>query len=100
MTRPPTRLLGAVFAACLVVALAGCAPGESAGNQSAGPTTINWSGFQGQTLTYVYFTDGPDLQATKDQIAAFEKETGAKVNLQVLPFSDLQQTLQARLSGN
>ena len=55
--------------------------------------------FKGKTLTYVYFTDGPDEQATRDAIAKFESATGAKVNLQILPFADLNTLLQARLSA-
>jgi alpha-1,4-digalacturonate transport system substrate-binding protein len=97
--RPPARLLGALFVACLAVAA--CAPGDSGGdNQSSAPTKIDWSSFKGQKLTYVYFTDGPDEQATRERIAAFEKETGATVNLQLVPFADLEKTLQARLAGN
>lgn len=34
------------------------------------------------TLTYLYFTDGPDEEATRDLIARFDEETGATVDLQ------------------
>ncbi|GDY31761.1 ABC transporter substrate-binding protein [Gandjariella thermophila] len=100
MVRPPARLLGAVLAGSLAVALGACAPGSGGEDKAAAPTTVNWSGFRGKTLTYVYFTDGPDEQATRERIAAFEQETGAKVNLQLVPFSDLEKTLQARVSGS
>ncbi|MGH3727388.1 MAG: ABC transporter substrate-binding protein, partial [Micromonosporaceae bacterium] len=79
-----------------LVALAACAPGTSADSDAPKPGSTD---FKGKTMTYVYFTDGPDEQVTRDRIAAFEKQTGAKVNLQVVPYADLEQSLQARLSG-
>lgn len=90
------------------LALAACAPGQApvsiAPATSGGPSSppsvgIDWSSFKGQTLTYVYFTDGPDEQATRTLIAGFEKETGATVDLQIVPFADLEASLQARLSA-
>ncbi|WP_207783877.1 ABC transporter substrate-binding protein [Micromonospora globispora] len=48
----------------------------------------------------MYFTDGPDEQATRNLIAEFEKQTGAKIDLQIVPFANLEQQLQARLSGD
>lgn len=61
--------------------------------------SVDMSSFKGKTLTYVYFTDGPDEQATRTAISGFEAATGATVNLQLLPFADLNTSLQARLSG-
>ncbi|MGH3715771.1 MAG: ABC transporter substrate-binding protein [Micromonosporaceae bacterium] len=77
--------------------LTACAPGGGADADAPKPGSTD---FKGKTMTYVYFTDGPDEQATRDRIAAFEKQTGAKVNLQVVPYADLEQSLQARLSGS
>src|SRR5688572_1747835 len=88
--------------ACCLAALTGCGnPGQSADDSSSAPkdTKIDPASFKGKTLTYVYFTDGPDEQATRSLIGKFEGETGAKVNLQILPFDELQNSLQARLSG-
>ena len=87
--------------ACGLAALTGCGnPGESADQPNTPKNTkIDPASFKGKTLTYVYFTDGPDEQATRSLIAKFEQETGAKVNLQILPFDDLLNSLQARLSG-
>lgn len=86
-----------------MVAVAACAPGGGAStSDSAGPTgsaAVDLGSFAGKTMNYVYFTDGPDEQATRDAIAGFEKATGATVNLQLLPFADLNTSLQARLSG-
>jgi alpha-1,4-digalacturonate transport system substrate-binding protein len=90
-----------------VLALTACAPGQDGDTPPTGEgaepgsETIDWEGFEGETLDYVYFTDGPDEAATRDLIAQFEEETGAAVNLQILPFAELEQTLQARInSGN
>jgi alpha-1,4-digalacturonate transport system substrate-binding protein len=51
------------------------------------------------TLSYLYFTDGPDEQATRDLIAEYERQTGVTVDLEIVPFDNLEQRLQARLSG-
>jgi alpha-1,4-digalacturonate transport system substrate-binding protein len=75
-------------------------PSASVGPSPSGATgTIDWSSFKGKTLTYIYFTDGPDEQATRTLIAAFEKETGATVDLQIVPYDDLATSLNARLSA-
>lgn len=91
----PIRAGLAAFAGLAL--LAACAPGNSAGGDGPKPGSTN---FKGKSMTYVYFTDGPDEKVTRDRIAAFEKQTGAEVNLQVVPYADLEQSLQARLSGN
>jgi alpha-1,4-digalacturonate transport system substrate-binding protein len=82
-------------AAAMIVAvlLTACAPGNDTDNGPANQA-------EDKKLTYVYFTDGPDEQATRSLIAEFEKETGAKVDLQIVPFANLEQQLQARLSGD
>lgn len=94
---------GSVVTAALL-ALAACAPGETApegGDDAADPgsQTLDWDSFEGQTLDYVYFTDGPDEAVTRELIAGFEEETGATVNLQIVPFAELEQTLQARINS-
>lgn len=86
------QLAGAV-AAVAALALTACAPGEST-NEPAAQNTAD------RNLTYLYFTDGPDEQVTRDLIAEFEKKHNAKVTLEVIPYSNLEQTLQARLAGN
>ncbi|ANZ40051.1 sugar ABC transporter substrate-binding protein [Lentzea guizhouensis] len=72
--------------------LAACAPGTDDGaTNSSAP----------DHLTYLYFTDGPDEQVTRALIAGFEKEAGATVELQIVPFSELSQQVQGRIaSGN
>lgn len=92
--------IAALCAVVLATSLSACAPGspQSDAGPSA-PASVDFNSFKGQTLTYVYFTDGPDEQATKDMIAKFEAATGAKVNLQIVPFANLATSLQARLSA-
>lgn len=80
-------------AALAVAMLAACSPGSSSDTGTAQQAND-------KKITYVYFTDGPDEQATRNLIGSFEKETGIKVDLQIVPFDNLEQTLQARLSGN
>jgi alpha-1,4-digalacturonate transport system substrate-binding protein len=96
---PGKAALIAAVAFCLAALTACGAPGESADSGKPKDTKIDPASFKGKTLTYVYFTDGPDEQATRSLIGKFERETGAKVNLQILPFDDLENSLQARLSG-
>ena len=109
MVRPRhTRkgLLAAVAGGALITGLvaAGAAgastepPGtEPAGTEAAG---LDLTQFEGQSMTYVYFSDGePDMQATEAAVAAFEEASGADVEIQVVAFPDLETTLQAALSG-
>jgi alpha-1,4-digalacturonate transport system substrate-binding protein len=88
-----------VAAAAVATLLAACAPGGGDSAEEAAPQPQESADFRGKTLTYLYFTDGPDEQATRNVMAAFEQETGAKVDLQIVPFADLETSLRARLSG-
>lgn len=105
LARPTRRAvtLGGT-AALAATALAACNPGGSGSGNGDGPDAVpvdeqDTSDFAGKTLSYLYFTDGPDEQATRDLIAQFEEEHGVTVNLEIVPFSDITTTLQARLSG-
>ena len=91
MRRHPPILAAAAVAAALLVA---CSPGASSSDTTSGTKQAD-----DKKITYVYFTDGPDEQATRGLIADFEKQTGAQVDLQIVPFANLEQQLQARLSG-
>ncbi|SDI40107.1 carbohydrate ABC transporter substrate-binding protein, CUT1 family [Arthrobacter subterraneus] len=100
--RMTTRLLTAAGATVL---LAACAPGQVVGegsNAEGNPLevqSVDPAEFAGETMSYVYFTDGPDEQATRDLIAEFEDEYDVTVELEVLPYADLVTSVQARLSG-
>ena len=75
--RGPVHLRAGTIAtvSAALLALAACAPGESSDTPASGERadpgsqTIDWESFQGETLDYVYFTDGPDEAATRDLIA-------------------------------
>ncbi|WP_084508525.1 ABC transporter substrate-binding protein [Nocardia pseudovaccinii] len=97
--RIKARIIGSI-AAGLLALTAACAPGEQESNAPAGPVSVDFTAFKGKHLTYVYFTDGPDLDATKAAIAGFEQDTGATVDLQVVPFAQLNTALQARIASN
>ena len=88
----PVRLGTAVLAAVGIGALVPML----AGTASAASTT---GSAKGQSISYLYFTNGPDLNATKTLISQFEKQTGATVNLQLVPYASLNQVLQARVSA-
>jgi alpha-1,4-digalacturonate transport system substrate-binding protein len=78
------------------------APDTAATDTAAGESgsDFDFSAYAGETVTYVYFTDGaPDEEATRAAIATFTEETGVEVDLQIVPFADLETTLQAQLSG-
>jgi alpha-1,4-digalacturonate transport system substrate-binding protein len=99
-------LLAAVAGGALITGLVGAGaagattepPGtEPAGTEAAGTDLTQ---FEGQSMTYVYFSDGEaDLAATEAAVAAFEEASGADVEIQVVAFPDLETTLQAALSG-
>ncbi|MEE1649257.1 extracellular solute-binding protein [Brachybacterium sp. J144] len=105
-TFTPTRRAVALggTTALAATALAACNPGGSGGGGGGGEDAApvaeqDASELAGKTLSYLYFTDGPDEQATRDLIAAFEAEYDVTVELEIVPFSDITTTLQARLSG-
>lgn len=95
MTHRRMARIAAVLAAG-ALALAGCAPGQT----PAAPDSSAPASDAPKELTYVYFTDGPDEAATRELIGQFEQKTGAKVSLEVVPYANLEQTLQARLASN
>ena len=70
--------------------------------QAAGlqPTAAQLAAWKGKEITYYFYNDSQqELDTTKAQIADFEKLTGAKVNLDVIPFTSLDIQLQARLAA-
>ena len=118
------RLTAVVAGIAAATLLAACAPGEVVDDRTTQPadtaapggeTTDGETGggetteeappaadpadFAGKTISYVYFTDGPDEQATRDLIAQFEEEYDVTVNLEVLAYADLVTSVLNRLSG-
>lgn len=86
-----------VLAAGLVATGLPSAQASTAGLQ---PTAAQLSAWKGKEITYYFYNDSvQELDTTKDQIAAFEKLTGAKVKLDVIPFGSLDTQLQARLAA-
>ena len=88
------RLIGASTAVLAVVATAACGGGGTDGASSG----------SAKTLTYWASNQGTSLQNDKDvlgpELAKFEKQTGVKVNLQVIGWPDLlNKILAATTSG-
>lgn len=88
-----TKVLGSLAIAGAMT-LTACAPGTDSTSEAPEQNTAS------KELTYLYFTDGPDQKATENLIKKFEESSGATVKLEVVPFDNLEQTLQARLSGD
>jgi multiple sugar transport system substrate-binding protein len=91
-------LAAGVSAVILAVALAACSgggsdPGGASGSGGAGVTLTYWASNQGATLDN-------DKQVLTPELAKFTQQTGIKVNLEVIPWSDLtNKTLAAAVSG-
>lgn len=97
------RTLAGIALGSVALLTASCAPGELEG-EGTGEQEVQElapEDFAGLTLQYLYFTDGPDEQATRDLIAEFEDEYDVTVELEVLPYADLvTSTLNRLSSGN
>lgn len=109
--RLSTRTRLVALAPPLALVLASCAPSgtdssgdpveddDVAGEGTTSVQDLTREDVEGSSIDYLYFTDGPDQAATEELISAFEEEYGVSVNLEIVPFSDLETTLQTRLSG-
>ena len=72
----------------------------SAQADTAQPTAAQLKAWKGKTISYYFYNDSQaELDTTKAQIADFEKLTGATVKLDVIPFTNYDPTLQARLAA-
>ena len=96
-----TRGAVALAIGATVALVAGCAPGAvEDDNASAAPVeTFDPADYAGETLTYIYFTDGPDEAGTRALIADFEKKYDVTVDLEILPYADLVTSTLNRLSA-
>jgi len=90
------------IAASLVLSVGLVATGLPSAQAASGlkPTAAQLSAWKDKEITYYFYNDSAqELETTKTQIAAFEKLTGAKVKLDVIPFTSLDTQLQARLAA-
>ena len=72
----------------------------SAQADTSQPTADQLKAWKGKTITYYFYHDSQqELDTTKAQIADFEKLTGATVKLDVIPFTNFDVQLQARLAA-
>jgi multiple sugar transport system substrate-binding protein len=101
MTHPPRRLpgrrglrtLAAVAAASLALAACGGGTESGGGGDSAPKTLTYWASNQGTSLDH-------DKQVLQPELAKFEQQTGIKVQLEVVPWTDLlNRILAATTSG-
>ena len=97
------RFLAAGTAAVLLATTLGACT-SSAPQQSGSAPADTSKPFAGTTLTYWATNQGSTLDNDKEilqpELAKFEAKTGIKVNLQVIPWSDMtNNTLQAAVSG-
>lgn len=75
-------------------------PSAQASTSGLKPTDAQLKAWKGKTITYYFYNDSQaELDTTKAQIADFEKLTGATVKLDVIPFTNLDTQLQARLAA-
>lgn len=94
------RRVSAAFAVGLAASLiAGCAPGPLEDDSPQTVQSMDPADFAGKTLTYMYFTDGADEQATRDLVHEFEQKYDVTVDLEILPYADLVTSTLNRLSG-
>jgi multiple sugar transport system substrate-binding protein len=83
----------AFVATLAAVPLAACSSSSSGGSAASHPTLTYWASNQGTSLQ-------DDQQVLAPQIAKFTKETGIKVNVQVIPWTTLlTQITAATVSG-
>ena len=75
-------------------------PSAQATTSGLQPTAAQLKAWKGKTISYYFYNDSQaELDTTKAQIADFEKLTGATVKLDVIPFTNYDPTLQARLAA-
>ncbi|MFE9884558.1 ABC transporter substrate-binding protein [Streptomyces scopuliridis] len=90
------RAAAAIALASALTAVAGCGGGSSSGGGGSNESP--------KTLTYWASNQGPSIEADKKiltpELKKFEKETGIKVKLEVVPWADLlNRILAATTSG-
>ncbi|MFI9328607.1 ABC transporter substrate-binding protein [Kitasatospora sp. NPDC052868] len=88
------RTAATALAATLVLAATACSGGSGSGGDNSSPGTLTyWASNQGTSLEN-------DRQVLEPELKAFEQQTGIKVKLEVIPWSDLlNRILAATTSG-
>jgi multiple sugar transport system substrate-binding protein len=94
------KIASAAVAGLMVLPLAACSGSGTGGGATTGSSNAN----AGVTLTYWASNQGTSLDNDKQvltpELAKFTEQTGIKVDIQVIPWSDLQnQVLAATTSG-
>ncbi|HZK36785.1 MAG TPA: sugar ABC transporter substrate-binding protein, partial [Aeromicrobium sp.] len=94
------KIATAAVAGLIALPLAACSSSGSGNGATTGSSNAN----AGVTLTYWASNQGTSLDNDKQvltpELAKFTQQTGIKVNLQVVPWSDLlNQVLAATTSG-
>lgn len=92
-------VLALTTATTLAFGLSACGGGDSKSDSSSAGN----SGGSGATLTYWASNQGSSLDADKQiltpQLQKFEKETGIKVNMEVIGWNDLQTRIQTAVTS-
>ncbi|MFF2040331.1 ABC transporter substrate-binding protein [Kitasatospora sp. NPDC058170] len=88
------RTAATTLAATLVLTATACSGGSGTGGDNSSPGTLTyWASNQGTSLEN-------DRQVLEPELKAFEQQTGIKVKLEVIPWSDLlNRILAATTSG-
>jgi multiple sugar transport system substrate-binding protein len=88
------RFVRSMVAVCLVgaVGLAGCGESQSQSSGSSGGAITYWASNQGSSLQ-------DDQKILTPELAKFTSQTGVKVNLEVIPWSDLYKRILTAVSS-
>ena len=96
------KLIAVLGSISLIAAMSihGITTAQAADSAGLQPTAAQLAQWKGKEITYYFYNDSQaELDVTKAQIASFEKLTGAKVKLDVIPFTSLDVQLQARIAA-
>lgn len=96
------KLIAVLGSISLIAAMSihGITTAQAADSAGLQPTAAQLAKWKGKEITYYFYNDSQaELDVTKAQIASFEKLTGAKVKLDVIPFTSLDVQLQARIAA-
>ena len=78
--------------------VAGCGSSESTGSTESGGDTGS-TGSSGSREINILMEEVPDTTIVQNQIAAFEEETGIKVNIETIGYSSMHEKLLTQMIG-